>query len=67
MTGIYKHCVPMSLDRRQIVEEHEDHIVVMEWLKPDPNGVYLVMSDYDEPTWAARRYREPVNGRVGNE
>jgi hypothetical protein len=59
VTGIYKHCVPMSLDHRQVIEVHADHVVVIEWLKPDPNGVYLVMSDHDEPKWAARRFEEP--------
>jgi hypothetical protein len=58
---IYKHCVPMSVDRRVITEEHPDYVVVVEYLKPDPKGVYLVMSDYDEPTWAARRFEEPTS------
>lgn len=57
MTGIYKYCVPMSTDRFEIVEENEDYVVVMEWLKPDPNGPYLVMSDYDEPTWGGAPIR----------
>lgn len=62
MTGIYKHCVPMSLDRQEIVEVHDDHVVVVEYLKPDPQGPYLVMSNYDEPTWAARKYSRPNTG-----
>jgi hypothetical protein len=57
--GVYKHCVPMSIDRVEVVEEHDDYVVMVEWLKPDPKGVYLVMSDYDEPTWAARRFEAP--------
>lgn len=59
---IYKHCVSMSIDRVEIVEEHEDHVVMIEYLKPDPNGPYLVMSDYDEPTWAARKFEKPTQG-----
>jgi hypothetical protein len=56
---IYKHSVSMSVDRREIVEVHDDYVVVVEYLKPDPNGPYWVMSDYDEPTWAARKFEEP--------
>lgn len=57
--GIYKHCVSMSVDRREVTEVHADHVVVVEYLKPDPKGPFLVMSDYDEPTWAARKTLEP--------
>lgn len=54
-----KHCVSMSIERREIAEVHDDHVVVIEYLKPDPAGPFLVMSDYDEPTWAARKIVEP--------
>lgn len=57
--GIYKHCVSMRLDRREIVEVHDDYVVVIEHLTPDPAGPYLVMSNYDEPTWAKRKVTEP--------
>ena len=50
--GIYKHTVSMSVDRREIVEVHDDYVVVLEHLKPDPRGPFLVMSDYGEPEWA---------------
>lgn len=56
---IYKHAVSMSVDRREIVENHDDYVVVVEHLKPDPKGPYLVMSDYAEPTWAKRKFKEP--------
>jgi hypothetical protein len=59
--SIFKHCVPMSVDREEIVESHPDYVVIMEWLKPDPNGPYLVMSNHDEPTWAARRFERPAD------
>lgn len=59
MNPFPKHCVSMSVDRRDVIEDHDDYVVVVEWLKPDPKGPYLVMSDYDEPTWAARRFHEP--------
>lgn len=65
--GCYKHCVTMSVDRFEVVEEHDNYAVVMEWLKPDPNGPYLVMSDHDEPTWAARKYERPRDAGNGNE
>ncbi len=38
---------------------HDDHVVVVEYLKPDPKGPYWVMSDYAEPTWAERKFKEP--------
>lgn len=57
--GLYKHCVSMSVDRIEVVEEHDDYVVLKEWLKPDPAGLYLVMSDHAEPTWAARKFAKP--------
>jgi hypothetical protein len=62
VTGIYKHCVSMSLDHSEVVEVHDDYVVIVDYLKPDPQGPYLVMSDFGEPTWAARKYSSDNTG-----
>jgi len=59
VTSVYKHCVSMKVAWREITEIHEDHVVVVEHLMPDPSGPYLVMSDGAEPAWAMRRSQEP--------
>lgn len=56
----YKHSVFMSVARREVVEVHDDYIVVIDHLKPDPKGMYCVMSDHAEPAWATRKYMEPT-------
>jgi len=56
---IYKHSVYMSVARREVVEVHDDHVVVIDHLTPDPAGPYIVLSDHAEPTWATRKYMEP--------
>jgi hypothetical protein len=45
---------------RQVLATHEDHVVIMEYLKPDPNGplMYLI-DDGKEPQWCLRIVREP--------
>ncbi len=57
---MFKHCVSMSVVRREITEVHADHVLVTEYLLPDPNGPFLIMSDHSEAAWAVRKVNEPL-------
>ena len=50
----------MAVVRREITEVHADHVLVTEYLLPDPKGPFLIMSDQSEAAWAVRKVREPV-------
>lgn len=40
---------------RQVLGVYEDHVLVMEYHKPDPNGPLMYMVDDDkEPQWMVR-------------
>jgi hypothetical protein len=45
---------------RQVLGTYEDHVLVMEYHKPDPNGplMYLI-DDGKDPQWAVRIFKEP--------
>jgi hypothetical protein len=53
----FKHAVFMSLARREIVSDNGHWVEVIDYLKPDPNGPYYVVSDRAEPTWAELHYK----------
>lgn len=58
--SLYKHCVSMAVVRREITEVHPDHVIVTEYMVPDPEGPFLVMSGESPAQWAARKVKEPV-------